>query len=274
MTPWKLARFRSRFGPWAVIAGGSDGIGAEFARRLANLGLNLMLAARRENRLAQLARQLMREHSVEVRYLPCDLSDRTQLEKLIEETSSLDVGLLVCSAAASEISRFLDQPADSHERLLALNCRAPLLLAHGFGLRMKAAGHGGIVLLSSLAALQGTVLAAHYAASKAYLWKLAEGLWAELRPYGIAVTACCPATVDTPTFRSDYPVTGRPGQLPVMEVGPVVRQCLGRLGKAPIVIPGVVNKLAAILMGRILPRRMLIRTTERSMRTMYPHIGT
>jgi hypothetical protein len=135
---------------------------------------------------------------------------------------------------------------------------------------MMKAGRGGIVLLSSMAGFQGTALSAHYAASKAYVRVLAEGLWAELRPYGVDVLASCPGTVRTPTFLRDRPVNRRFSSLPVMECEPTVAQTLRALGKRPFVVPGGVDRIAAFFMQRVLPRKLLIGLTARATRGMYP----
>lgn len=264
--------FCVRYGPWALIAGGSDGIGEEFARQLARLRLNLLLVGRRPDPLKRLAGELIENYEVDVRFFTYDLSRREELESLLDDISGIDVGLLVCNAAVSHIAPFLEQPFSLHERLLELNMRMPLRLGYELGRRMKPAGRGGIILLSSMAAFQGTALTAHYAASKAYLRVLAEGMWAELRPYGVDVVASCPGTVNTPTFLRDDPVN-RPGaSLPVLDVEPVVTQTLRALGKGPVVVPGLRNRLAAFLMERLLPRRSLIRLTERTTRAMYPQV--
>lgn len=267
------ARFRARYGPWALVAGGSDGIGAEFARRLASLGLNLVIVGRRTEALAETATELQERHSVAVRTLSLDLSERDGLEELFEETIGLEIGLVVCNAAVSIIGPFLEQPAEDHVRLLELNCRMPVLLSHEFGRRMSAAGRGGIVLLSSMAAFQGTVLSAHYAASKAYVRVLAEGLWAELRPYGVDVIASCPGTVRTPTFLRDEPASRPWATLPVMETGPTVTQTLAALGRTPAVVPGRLNRILSFFMQRLLPRGLLIHLTARATRAMYPDVA-
>lgn len=267
------ARFRARYGPWALVAGGSDGIGAEFARRLASFGLNLVLVGRRIEALAEIAAELEERRSVVVRTLSLDLSERGGLELLLEETSGLEIGLVVSNAAVSVIGPFLEQAEEDHERLLSLNCEMPMRLAYEFGRRMSGAGRGGIILLSSMAAFQGTLLSAHYAASKAYVRVLAEGLWAELRPRGVDVIASCPGTVRTPTFLRDEPVSQPRATLPIMESGPIVTQTLAALGRRPFVVPGGFNRVVSFFMQRLLPRKILINLTARGTRAMYPHIA-
>lgn len=270
-TNWE-AGFRSTYGPWAVVAGGSDGIGAEFARQLAALGLNLVLVARRSAPLAALADELERQRSVAVHTVSLDLSDRSQIALLLDETAKLEVGLLVCNAALSVIGPFLQQSPEDHERMLDINARTPLVLAHAFARRMISGHGGGIILLSSMASFGGTLHTVHYAATKAYLRVLAEGLWAELRPYGIDVLASCPGTVRTPTFLRDEPVNRKWRSLPVLECGPTVSETLHSLGRRPVVMPGRIDRLVAFFMQRILTRKALIALTARATRAMYPRV--
>jgi len=207
---------------------------------------------------------------VDVRAVPLDLSERGAVQALCDATANLDVGLLVCSAAASPLGDFLDVSLRDHERLVDLNCRLPSLLAWEFARRMAARGRGGVILLSSMAGFHGTGFVAHYAASKAYLRVLAEGLWNELRPRGVDVIACCPGLVRTPTLDAGRPV--RPVWLasPLMESAPVVAQTLRALGRRPVVIPGLANRISSWITGHLLPRRAAIALSSMGTRAMYP----
>ncbi len=263
-------RFNRRYGPWALIVGGSNGIGAEFARQLASHGLNLLLIGRRAGAIEALAGELCEEFGIEAEPFTADVSSPNELDSLIEFSNGFDIGLLVANAALSVVGGFLDQPIEGHRQLLSLNCAAPLELTYELGRRMRERGSGGIILLSSMASFQGTALTAHYAASKAYVRLLAEGLWEELRPFGVDVLASCPGTVKTPTFLKDRPINRRFASLPVMECEPTVRETLRALGKTPVVVPGMLDRIVAFFMQRILPRRLLIRLTAGSTRSMYP----
>jgi short-subunit dehydrogenase len=250
--------FRRRYGPWALIAGGSEGLGAAFAEALASRGLNLILIARRQEVLSTFAQKLIQKYQVQVESLVYDLANGEALIRLIRSSSQKDVGLLVCNAALAPVGNFLDQPLQNHLNLLNLNCRSAISLAHAFGQRMVDRKSGGIILVSSMAGLQGTATVAHYAASKAYLKILGEGLWAELRPQGVDVLTCCAGLIRTPTFLKGDPTRRGPRALPVMEADRVVAATLSALGKKPVVIPGLINKLASFLTQRLLPRRLVI----------------
>lgn len=262
--------FGERYGSWALIAGGSEGLGAEFARQLAHSGLNLVLVARRSELLNRIAASLHEEFLVEVRTFVLDLSEQPDVQYLIGHTADLDIGLLICNVALSPIGRYLDVPADVHMQLLDLNCRTPALLAHAFAERMIERGRGGIVFLSSMGSFHGAELVGHYSASKAYLRVLAESLWAELRPQGVDVIASCAGPVRTPTYLQDSPRHPRWLTVPEMDCTPVVSETLRAIGRKPVVVPGLVNKITSFLVTRLLPRRTAVGLTSAGTRAMYP----
>jgi short-subunit dehydrogenase len=257
-------RFLDRYGPWAVVTGASSGIGEEFARQLATRGFQLVVAARREARLARLAEELAEEHGTEVRPCPVDLGAEAGRRALADSTGDLDVGLLISNAGFGLKGTFLELDLARQLAMLEVNCVASVELAHGFGKRLVARGRGGMIFTSSTAAFQGTPFSSAYAATKGFLLQLAEGLWYELRPHGVDVLALCPGPVDTEGPRR----TGvDPDKVPVrmMETGPVVRAALKGLGRRPVVIPGAANKLGA-LAGGLLPRSWATRAAGRMIR--------
>lgn len=270
----KNDNFRARYGSWAVIAGGSEGIGAEFAGQLAALGLNLLLVARRKDLLENFAQDLAKRYLVEVRTAILDLSSRSDVETLTELSSGLDVGLLVCNSALSPIGRYLEVPMDLHLQLLDLNCRMPAMLSRAIGEQMVDRRRGGIIFVSSMGSFQGAELVAHYAASKAYLRVLAEGMWTELRPWGVDVIASCAGPVRTPTYLQDRPRHPRWLAVPEMECEPVVRQTLRALGHRPVVIPGMVNRISTWFVSRFLSKRTAIALTSAGTRAIYPQFAS
>jgi short-subunit dehydrogenase len=242
------SNMRQRYGPWAVIAGASEGIGAAFAVALAAQGLDLVLVARRPEPLADLAARL----PVRTVTVSADLADG--VEPVLAATAEHEVGLVVCNAAYSPIGPFLDSdPADT-ERALRLNCAAPLALAHGYLPAMAARGRGGFVLISSLAGQQGSPGLAVYAATKAFGAVLAEGLWGELRGRGVDVVTAVAGAVSTPGLGR---AAGRqaPGTVTPDEV---VAAALAALGHRPRTVPGGLMKVSAAAMTRLLPRRTAI----------------
>jgi short-subunit dehydrogenase len=255
----------ARYGPWALVAGASDGIGASIATALAGYGLNLVLVARRADMLGALSDSLTRQHRVAVRTIAADLATASGVEAVLQST--VEVGLLVCNAALSPVAPYADAPPASVDAMVELNVRAASRLTHAYGRMMLDRGRGGIVLLSSMASLQGTALVAQYAATKAYLRVLAEGLWYEWRPHGVDVLACCPGLVATPTFRRGSPTPGRLVP-PPMHPDAVAAQALAALGRRPVVVPGWRNRAAAAIAAR-LPRRAAIALASRQTAAMY-----
>jgi short-subunit dehydrogenase len=257
---------RHRYGPWAVVAGASDGIGAAFAQAMAANGLNLVLVARREPLLRELAQRLSDQYGIAIRTVVADLATRTGLAEV--RASTEDIGLVVVNAASTPIAEFLRLTPSQVDGMVDLNVRAAADLAHAFGARLTQRGRGGLILLSSVASLQGSALVAHYAATKAYLRVLAEGLWYEWRPYGVDVLACCPGLVATPTFERDHPTPG-PLVPPAMDPADVARQALATLGRRPVMVPGWPNRVVAGLVARVIPRRAAIALSSRQTARMY-----
>jgi short-subunit dehydrogenase len=257
--------FVEQYGPWAVVAGASVGLGAEFAAQLAARGLSLLLVARRAAPLESLAERLRAEHAVEVRTHALDLGAPDLLERLQALTDGLDVGLLVYNAAHAPLGPFLDGDLSDLLRALDVNCRGPLVLAHTLGGQMARRGRGGIVLMSSLAGSQGTALVATYAATKAFDLVLAEGLWEELRAHGVDVIACRAGATRTPGMEASRP---RRTQT-MMEPAPVVAATLTALGRRPSLVPGLANRAAAFFLGRVLGRRAAVRVMGRATRRLY-----
>ena len=246
---------RARYGPWALVAGASAGLGAAFARALAARGLDLVLVARREPKLRELAAELEAAHGIATRTLALDLAEPGAPGRALEACRDLEVGLLVCNAAYSPIGPFLARPVADALRAVELNAALPVALVHPLAALMAERGRGGIVLMSSLAAGQGSPYITAYGATKAFLAAFAEGLWYELRPRGVDVLAVLAGAVATPGLEE---AAGKapPGTLPPEAA---VAAALAHLGRGPVVVPGRFNAFASGVMRRLLPRRTAIR---------------
>jgi short-subunit dehydrogenase len=264
------ASFARRYGPVALIAGASEGIGAAFARELAGAGLQLLLVARRLPLLEELAAELRATYRVRVRTLSCDLADPAAADAISQSCRDLEVGLLVCNAASSSVGRFLDTPVEAHLRSIDVNVRGPLLLAHALGGLMAKRRRGGIVFMSSLTAFQGTPLVASYGATKAFDLVLAEGLWDELNERGVDVLACCAGATLTPGYERATPrrIVSRLAPKP-QDPADVACEALAALGRQPMVVTGRGNRLASFLMRRLLSRRLAVGAMGREMRKRY-----
>jgi short-subunit dehydrogenase len=192
---------RQRYGPWAVIAGGSEGIGSCIAAELARAGINLVLVARKSGPLEALGAGLQAENSIQVRTLALDLTDALALARVRAKTDDIDVGLLVYNAGASHrTGPYLDWPLEDVIKVIRLNVDGQAQFAHHFGNRMAARGRGGIVLIGSMAGNAGSPSVVAYAGAKAFSQIFAEGLWWELRQKGIDVLQVVVGPTATPAM--------------------------------------------------------------------------
>lgn len=254
-----------KYGTWAVVTGASDGIGKETASQLAEAGLNLVLVARRRGVLEDFAADLRDRLAIDVQVIAADLSLPDAVEALITETKHLDIGLLVAAAGYGTSGRFIDLPLDRETNMLDLNCRAVLALSHHFGKRFAAQGRGGIVLFSSLVAFQGVPLSANYAATKAYIQSLAEGLHQELAPLGVDVLASAPGPI-----HSGFAARANMQMHMALQPDAVARGTLRALGRQAHVRPGFLSKF---LIGSLsfLPRPLRVRAMGQIMGGMTAH---
>lgn len=225
------------YGPWAVITGASDGIGRAIAGRAASAGINVVLAARSQDRLEELAADLARTHRVDARTVAVDLSRPEGPATLIAATQDLDVGLAVLAAGFGGARSFVESsPAEEHE-MIAVNVGAVAQLAQFYVSRMVARGRGGIMLFGSVLGWQGVPGQANYSATKAYVQALGEGLHGELKPRGVDVLCVAPGPVHT-GFAARAGMT-----LPIATTPNVVAEAAwGALGKRVTVVPGVQAK--------------------------------
>lgn len=244
-----------RYGPWALVAGASEGLGAAFATELAKEGFSLVLLARRPAALEALAQDLRQRFGVTVDVKAMDLAAEDLEAHMRTIADEREIGLLVYNAALSIIAPFLDTPIADKQRMLDVNTRGPLVCAHVFGERMAARGRGGIVLLSSLTAFWGSAWVATYGATKAFNLSLGEALAHELGEHGIDVLVSCAGATRTPNF-----VQALAGQKGPSAMSPedVARETLAAFPKRGAFIPGGFNRFAQFLMTRLMPRQTAI----------------
>jgi len=252
--------FKTIYGPWAIVAGASEGLGAAFAEGLAKRGLNLILIARRLDKLEELAYQLNTTYSVEVEVYSLDLADFKAVKNLVSHLPQ-SIGLLVYNAAYAPIGYFENISEEDLGKIVDVNIKTPLLLTKLLSAKMIENGQGGIVLMSSLAGAQGSPKIATYAASKAFNAIFAEGLWLELKKLGIHVLASCAGAISTPGYKKAQNTKDAPGTLTATQVADAT---LKSLGNGPTVIPGFTNKLAHFFMNRIFPRKWAISIMDKN----------
>jgi uncharacterized protein len=256
----KPTQFKEKYASYALVAGGSDGLGYAFAEAIARRGLNLVLIARREDRLQAAEARLKETYGIDVISFAADMADLNHVRQWVGALQ-VSIGLLVYNAAYAPIGLFENVSEDELALAEAVNVKAPLMLIKQLSAPMIQRGRGGIVLMSSLAGGQGSPNIAAYAATKAFNTVLAEGLWKELKPHGIDVLACCAGAILTPGYQLAEKTKPAPGALAVEEVA---EQALNALGRGPILIPGFINKAGRFVLARLLSRKAAIATMSKN----------
>ncbi len=176
-----------KYGPWALVVGGSEGVGAEFARQLAMDGFKLVLTARKPEPLQELKAELEAK-GAEVRVVSADLKKSDVLDIVRKATDDVEIGLLVYNAGANDTrGLFVDLPAEVPDGVVAINVLGQMAFARHYGKLMKERGRGGIILTGSLGGYLGSATLAAYTASKAFSRIFTEALWAEMEPLGVDV---------------------------------------------------------------------------------------
>lgn len=226
--------FKDRYGPVAIVTGASSGIGMAFAETLAARGLDLVLVARRIERLDELAARLSAAHGIAAHTLQIDLAQEDAAARIIDATSTLDVGLLISNAGFSMKGDHAGNDPALLTEMLMVNCHIPLHLTRGLIPRLRARGKGGIVLTSSIEGLLGCPYSSAYSATKALVKSLGEGLWAELQPDGIDVLTLCPGATETESLaKSGVDVSTMQN---IMQPDEVVRLTLENIANGPTFI--------------------------------------
>jgi short-subunit dehydrogenase len=206
--------FSERYGPWALIAGASIGIGAAFSHEAARRGLNVVMLARGEEQLRRTAAEVSGQHGVETRPVVGDLAAPDIGQVVADATADLEVGLFVYNATVALAGRFLDVPVDDQLMSVTVNCSTPIVLINLFGPAMVRRGRGGIGLVGSMGGTQGSINFGSYNAGKAFQWVLGETLWAELADSGVDVTTILVGPTYSPNYAAfqatlDPELTGR-----------------------------------------------------------------
>ncbi|WP_371746802.1 SDR family NAD(P)-dependent oxidoreductase [Mycolicibacterium sp. YH-1] len=225
----------SKYGPWAVIAGGSEGVGAEFARLVAEAGINLVLLARKAGPLEATATRC-RESGVEVRTLSVDLAAPSACDEVAAATAGLEVGLLIYNAGANTCSaEFLDATPADFGRVVDLNVTTMMGLVSHFGGPMRERRRGGLLLVGSMAGYLGSVRHTVYGGVKAFGRIFAESLWLELREFDVDVLELVLGVTRTPAMERVGLNFNVPG-LRVADPADVAREGLAQLANGPVFV--------------------------------------
>jgi len=247
-----------KYGDWAIVTGGSGGIGLAFAKSLASAGHSLVLVARGRDLLDAHAKEIAEEYKVKVEVIAMDLAKQGACLELYQQTKNISPGLVVLNAGMEMTGSFTKISPKKHRALTELNVQVPAELAQLFGADMVSRGRGGIVFISSLFGYQGVPLVANYAASKAYILTLGEALHVEMRPHGVDVLVVSPGLTET-EMTNNMPIDFR--KMPITKHQPATVASIGlrALGHKASVVPGLLNKMYAFenrLIPRLWPTRM------------------
>jgi len=255
---------RVRYGDWALVTGASAGLGTAFATRLAELGLSVVLTARREERLRALAADLERRFEVQTRVVAVDLGEPGAAERLADEVDDLEIGVLVNNAGFGMAGRYVRQDPDRLSAMITLNCVSPVSLTRRLLPAMVERGRGAVIMVASIAGNQPVPLNGVYSATKAFDRFFGEMLWAEMLGSGVDVLVLEPGPTET-EFQDVAGETAHAGEPPEQ----VVRTALDALGRQPSVVSGWGNWIRS-LGARVLPRSIAVLVAGRVMAQWTP----
>lgn len=248
-----MKNFKQRYGQWALVTGGTSGIGAAIVRQLAAEDLNVVMVARNTQNLEAQAAQLRQQSHVEIRTVSADLMTPEGLNQVLEATRDLQIDMLVPCAAIETMGLFVDSPLERHQQMLQMNVVAPMTLARHFGAGMAQRGQGAILFVSSLSGWMPQPFMAQYGATKSYVMGLAAGLHFEMKDQGVDVSVLSPGPTDTPMAAAtdiDFASMG----MSIMRPDDVAACGLAALGRRLDAVPGPRNKVMAFMMSRLMSR--------------------
>ncbi len=250
------------YGTYILITGGTSGIGKAIALQLANEGIDLILVARSEDTLSKLASELQKNYKIKVITIATDLSSNQGIQKLLEDTKQLDIGILINAAGYGSSGYFLDNPIAIERNMIHLNCEAAMVLTYEFGQRFKLKNKGAIVLFSSILAFQGTPYSANYAATKAYIQSLSEALGKEFAHHNIAIQVAAPGPTET-----GFSHRAKMQMKNAMQPEEIARDVLKNIGKTKTTYPGKITKILTYSL-MLLPRFAKINVMRMIMKKM------
>ncbi len=252
--------------PTALVTGASSGIGAVFAREFASRGHDLVIAARRTDRLKELAAEITATHGVDVRVIAADLAETGAAQKLAKAIGKTPIDVVVNNAGWGHIGPFADEDIDGIAAEINVNIVSLTQLTRLFVAPMIERGRGTVINIASTAAYQPVPNMSVYAATKAYVLSFTEALWGELQGTGVTALAVSPGGTATEFFDV---AGGRAMGSALMTPAQVVATAMATLdarSPAPSVVVGGRNRFMAVA-GRFVPRRQLIAVAKGLMKS-------
>ena len=266
-TKW-LNRFVELHGhrPRALITGGSSGMGLEYARQLAEIGCDLLLVSNQKEELEKVAEAMRQGREIQVISHYQDLSTETAAEELLAycQTENLQVDILINNAGMFFFEELTTENEAKALTMMRLHILTPTRLCILFGEEMKRRGYGYLINMSSMAAKLPCPGITIYSATKAYLKSFSKSLYFEMRPYGVGVTAVCPAAIATPLYKLKPSLLNFGVKIGVIGTPQwLVRKALnGMMRKKRVVKPGFMNIYLPPLIAS-LPKRLVAKIWQK-----------
>lgn len=257
-------RLKEKYGSTALISGASAGIGQAFARDLASKGINLVVVARREERLSALKKELEQQYQISVTPIVKDLTlPRSAGDIFVAlQEANIEIDILINNAGFGSFNKFYELERQRELAMVDLNCRVVVELTHLFLPAMVERKKGAIIIVSSVLGFIPRPTSATYAATKGFDLLFAESLYGELRKSGVDVLALCPGMTKT-EFQQLADPQGKTRTMRYRTVEHVVESCWKALGKKPTVVDGFLHKLIVFIGQRLLSRKWLVKVMSR-----------
>ncbi len=247
---------------WAIVTGGSSGIGREFVLELSRKGLNVIATGRNEERLRQLADEVKEEFKTEIHTFVVDLSSPQEVKRFIDQVSNFEIDLLVNNAGFGLYGEFVKLDLKEIEDMIEVNVKALTVLSHHFSKQMVQRRRGGIINVSSIAGYMPLAYFNAYSATKAYVYNLSLALWAELRKYNVHVLCVSPGPTRTRFFERAFKDQSFRTFGKLMDPKQVALGAIEAFEKnEPVYVPSFKNKLVSFVARKILPDRFIARLT-------------
>jgi len=282
-TPLSDSQFSAMYGPLAVIAGASEGLGSEHAKAIAAKGLNVLLIARNEQKLKDFCENLQKQYpAIKVDILVLDLNNPYEIviEKIKQRISHLgykesEVGLFVFNAAAVPRGSFLYHSLEEQISAVNVNVACVVALTHYFGNTMKERKKSGIVLMSSMSSASGAAGLISYASTKAFIKHFTEGIWYEYKKFNIDVLCPILGATLTPNY-TNLTSKAKPSAFhrflegkPQEAISEIFTILPYTNDNGPYIVCGTKNKIFHFLMTRIYPRKLLIQIHSKAILDQY-----
>lgn len=250
--------FKEQYGKYALITGGTSGIGAAFADQLAEKGLNIVLVARRKNLLQSKATELIQKYKIDVKIVQADLTNIEDYKKIFDATEHQEIGIVVACAGMENHGLFTKIESQKLINEIQLNVTSLMSITHHFVQKMVPRKRGGVLLVSSMIGHMPNPYFSNYAGTKAFVLNFGTSLNGEMKKHNIDVTVLSPGPTNTPMVEgmnvdmSKFPMT-------IHEPEYTAKVGLDALGKNPLVIPGFKNMMM-VKMSNIIPYKMAIKS--------------